>query len=98
PFLSHGGQHELMLTGIGLGIVGGALTRGVEAAFAPGATVQSLLKLLQIDTRVGPTGADEAYQRAIAVSEAVPGSSIKGNIGAIRDLKLVTGDLNEAMS
>lgn len=98
------GEHDWLLASIAASTVAEAATKGVRAAFDPAATVQSMTQLLQTDTRVSAQQAAEAQQKAIQLAitplaqGGVPGTTAQENLGAIRDLKLITGDLGEAMS
>lgn len=97
------GEHDWLLASIAASTVAETATKGVRAAFDPAANVQSMLQLLQTDTRVSAQQAAEAQKVATQLAirplsqGGVPGSTIQENLGAIRDLKLITGDLGEAL-
>ena len=91
------GHYDYLHAAIATGMAGGALGAGLKAAIEQGADVAHLQAILGTDKRLLPDALQAALNVAYAATNAAPGSKLNENLGALIDLKTVTGDIGEAM-
>jgi hypothetical protein len=96
----HGGgrfsEHNLMMGGMGAGIVGGALLDAVRHTMTPAIDVNRTRDVLAADMRLSPDQVDAALARARETTKLAPGTTIGENLASTLDLKSVFGSLDEA--
>jgi hypothetical protein len=89
----HGSGHDLMLTGLGASMVGAPVVSGVQGALERAFAVEHLRVQMMADGRVSAAQANAAVN---AATSSAPGTRVTENLGALIDLKNVTGSLDEA--
>ncbi len=96
----HGGgrfsEHNIMMGGMGAGIIGGALIGGVRYALTPAIDVARTTDVLAADMRLTPEQVQAALGVARATTQSAPGTTVGENLAGVLDLKNVFGDLGEA--
>ena len=89
-------EHNVMMAGMGAGLVGGALIGGVRHAITPAIDVARTTDVLAADMRLTPEQVKQALGVARATTQLAPGSTVGENMAGLLDLKTVFGDLKEA--
>ena len=96
----HGGgrfsEHNIMMGGMGAGILGGALLDAVRHTMTPAIDVSRTRDVLAADMRLTPDQVEAAMARALETTKLAPGTTIGENLAATLDLKTIFGDLGEA--
>ena len=96
----HGGgrfsEHNVMMAGMGAGIVGGALLDAVRHVMTPAIDVNRTRDVLAADMRLTPDQVDAAMARARETTKLAPGTTTGENLASTLDLKNIFGDLGEA--
>lgn len=91
------GEYDYLHAGIAAGMAGGGIMAGLRSALEQGADVAHLQAILGTDKRLHPDALKAALNVAYFATQKAPGSTLAGNMGALIDLKTVTGDIGEAM-
>ena len=91
-------EHNVMMAGMGAGIVGGALIGGVRYTMTPAIDIARTRDVLAADTRLSPDQVDAALARARETTKLAPGTTTGENLASILDLKNIFGDLSEAQT
>jgi hypothetical protein len=92
-----GVNHEdYLMAGIGASLAGAPMVGVVDSALGRAIEVAHLRQQILADQRVSQAQADEAVQRAYAVTNAAPGTRVHENLSALIDLKNITGSMSEA--
>ena len=89
-------EHNVMMAGLGAGIVGGALLDAVRHTMTPAIDVNRTRDVLAADMRLTPEQVDAALARARETTNLAPGTTIGENLASTLDLKSVFGSLDEA--
>ena len=89
-------EHNMMMAGMGAGIVGGALLGGVTYSMTPAIDVNRSVDVLAADMRLTPSQVTAALNAAKDTTKSAPGSTTGENMASILDLKNVFGSLEEA--
>ncbi len=93
---AHG--HDFMLAGIAASMVGGAMIGFYKEAITKGLSIGHLQAVLGADDRISQAQIKAATDTAFATARSVPGTTAAGNLGAILDLKQVTGTLDASVA
>ena len=89
-------EHNVMMAGMGAGIVSGALADAIRHSMTPAIDVSRTRDVLAADMRLTPDQVDAALARARETTKLAPGSTQGENLASILDLKTVFGDIGEA--
>lgn len=90
---SHG---DYMMTFMAAGAASAGIMDGLKNALEKGMDVEHLRAILGTDKRLSPAEIQAGMDVAYNATKSAPGSTYSGNVGALLDLKTLTGSLEEA--
>ena len=89
-------EHNIMMGGLGAGLLGGVLLDAVKHTMTPAIDVNRTRDVLAADMRMTPAQVDAAMARARETTKLAPGTTIGENLASTVDLKTIFGSVDEA--